>query len=465
MSASERSRAEIMRQDKRALLLVEDDVGLATQMKWALADFDLQIADGRNSALTAFDRYRPPVVLLDLGLSPDPNGASEGLATMEAILSHAPLTKIIIASGNQDRTHALSAVRLGAYEFHAKPFDLAVLLHLIGRALHLYDLEEENQRLARQPAMALSGLVAASPVMRQLGRMVEKIAPANISVLITGESGTGKEVLARAIHAASPRAHAPFVAINCAAIPETLLESELFGHEKGAFTGAVKLTPGKVEQAAGGTLFLDEIGDMPQALQAKMLRFLQNHRFERIGGRKEITVDVRVISASNVDLAARMKGGAFREDLFYRLNEIGLPIAPLREREGDAVMLAHYFLSRREPRGGPTPKRFSPEALAAIAAYPWPGNVRELENRVKRAVLLAEGPAISEQDLDLPETGEQPLMPTLRQIRTWAATAAASRALALTNNNVTDAAQLLGITRPTLYTIMNIADFRRGKTE
>jgi len=453
----------MMRQSKRSLLLVEDDSGLSTQMKWALADFDVEVAESRPTALAAFDRCRPPVVVLDLGLPPDANGASEGLATLDAILSRAPLTKIIIASGNQDRGHALSAVRLGAYDFHAKPFDLEVLLHIIGRALHLHDLEEENQRLARQPPSALNGLLTASPAMLQLCRMVEKVAPANISVLITGESGTGKEVLARAIHAASPRARAPFIAINCAAIPEALLESELFGHEKGAFTGAIRLAPGKVEQAHGGTLFLDEIGDMPLALQSKMLRFLQNHSFDRIGGRKEIAVDVRVISATNVDLDARMSAGAFREDLFYRLNEVGLHLPPLREREGDAVVLARSFLGRNAGRGGPTPKRFSPEALAAIAAHPWPGNVRELENRVKRAALMAEGPSISAQDLGLPHRGETPLMPTLRQIRERAESAAASHALALTNNNITEAAQLLGVTRPTFYTLMNLSEVRREK--
>jgi two-component system NtrC family response regulator len=450
-----------MSPDRRTILLVEDDPGLRTQMTWALADFEVTIAEDRLSALDQFDRHAPPVVVLDLGLRPDPNGASEGLATLEAIVARNPLTKVIVASGNQDRANALSAVKSGAYDFHSKPIDLQVLLLIIGRALYLYDLEAENLRLASQAAPRITGVVGSSPAMIEICRMAEKLAPANISVLITGESGTGKEVLARAIHEASPRARRPFVAINCAAIPEALLESELFGHEKGSFTGAIKQTLGKVEQADTGTLFLDEIGDMPMALQSKMLRFLQERTFERIGGRKEIAVDVRVISATNVDLESKMTAGGFREDLFYRLNEVGLHIPPLRARSGDAVLLAKYLLGRHLKHNPQPPKHFSPEALAAITTHPWPGNVRELKNRVKRSVLMAEGAAISAQDLGLGESADPRLMPTLGEIRARAETEAANRALLLTNNNVTNAALLLGISRPTLYEIMQNRNIKR----
>ena len=451
-----------MSEEKRPLLVIEDDAGLRTQMKWALADFDVAVAEDRPSGLTLFERHLPPVVVLDLGLPPDPNGASEGLATLETILSRKPLTKVIIASGNEERANALRAVTLGAYDIYPKPVDPQVLHLIIRRAFHLYDLEEENLRLAAQErASPLDGLIASSPKMMQLCRMVERVASSDISVLITGESGTGKEVFARAIHMAGPRARKPLVAINCAAIPENLLESELFGHEKGAFTGAVKQTIGKVEQAHTGTLFLDEIGDMPLSLQAKMLRFLQNHVIERVGGRKEIEVDVRVIAATNSDLETKMKDGGFREDLFYRLNEIGIHIPPLRDRDGDAVVLAKFFLGKFIKDLNQPAKRFSSEALAAIANYPWPGNVRELENRVKRSILMADGKAITEDNLGLVLDGETAAMPTLRQIREKAESEAVLRALALSNDNISDAAQLLGISRPTLYELMRTANIKR----
>jgi len=447
----------------RPVLVVEDDEGLRTQMKWALTGFDTVLASDRQQALALFDQKRPPVVVLDLGLPPDSNGASEGLATLEAILARHSLTKVIIASGNEERANALQAVHLGAYDLYPKPVDPQILHLIINRAMYLHDLEEENQRLAAQVKTPLAGLVAISPQMMPVCRMVERVAAANISVLITGESGTGKEVIARAVHEAGPRARGPFVAINCAAIPETLLESELFGHEKGAFTGAVKQTIGKVEQAHTGTLFLDEIGDMPLPLQAKLLRFLQNRMVERIGGRKEIEVDVRVLAATNCNLDAKMAEGTFRSDLFFRLNEIALHIPPLREREGDAIILAKYFLHRYARDFSQPPKGFSREALAAIAAYRWPGNVRELENRVKRSMLMAEGKMVAAADLGLPAEQEAVLMPTLRQIRDKADADAVTQALALAENNVSDAAQLLGISRQTLYELMKAANIKRGR--
>ena len=445
---------------KPKLLFVEDDSGLQRQLRWSFPNYDVLVAANRAAALRAVQTAQPPVVVLDLGLPPDPNGASEGLAALESILAHQPLTKVIIASGNEERANALHAITAGAYDIYPKPIDPQVLHLIIRRAYHLFDLEEENLRLAEERSTPLDGLIAVSPKMMQICRMVERVASANVSVLLTGESGTGKEVFARAIHGAGPRARKPFVAINCAAIPDNLLESELFGHEKGAFTGAVKQTIGKVEMAHTGTLFLDEIGDMPLPLQAKLLRFLQGHVIERIGGRKEIEVDVRVVSATNSDLETKMKEGTFREDLFYRLNEIGIHIPPLRDRDGDAVVLAKYFLGRFAKEFGQTLKRFSTEALAAIATYPWPGNVRELENRVKRSILMADGRTITELDLGLPG-GEGISMPTLREIREQAESEAVIRALALTDDNISEAAQLLGVSRPTLYDLMKTANIKR----
>ncbi len=449
-----------MNDEKRRILIVEDDLGLRTQLKWALAEFEVLVAEDGPKALQLFERKRPPVVILDLGLPPDPNGASEGLATLEVLLKMAPLTKVIVASGNEERVNALKAVGLGAYDFYPKPADPDVMRLIIKRALTLHDLEEENEQLVLGRTSSLAGLVASSPKMLSLCRTAERVATANIAVLITGESGTGKEILARSVHDLSARAAQGFVAINCAAIPENLLESELFGHEKGAFTGAVKQTIGKVEQAHLGTLFLDEIGDMPLSLQAKLLRFLQSRTIERIGGRKEIEVDVRVLSATNRDLAAMMREGSFREDLFYRLNEVAMHIPPLRDRPGDAILLARYFRAKYSKDFQRAPKTFTADALAALAGHSWPGNVRELENRVKRAMLMADGKGIAAGDLDLdpPGDGDTSLMPTLRQIRAQAETEAVTRALAITDNNVSDASQLLGVSRPTLYEIMHAAN-------
>lgn len=449
-----------MSDDKRKILIIEDDLGLRTQLKWALAEYDVLVAEDGPKGLHLFERKRPPVVILDLGLPPDTNGVSEGLAALEQILKLAPLTKVIVSSGNDERGNALKAVDLGAYDFYPKPADPKTMRHIISRALTLYDLEEENQHLAIVHGSPLAGLVTASPKMLELCRTAERVACANIAVLITGESGTGKEILARAVHDLSARAAQGFVAINCAAIPENLLESELFGHEKGAFTGAVKQTIGKVEQAHLGTLFLDEIGDMPLSLQAKLLRFLQNRTIERIGGRKEIEVDVRVLSATNRNLTAMMTEGGFREDLFYRLNEVNMHIPPLRERPGDAILLARYFRAKYAKVFHRAPKTFTSDALAVIGGHCWPGNVRELENRVKRAMLMANGKTISSHDLDLQPVNDAvtTMMPTLRQIRAQAEAEAVTRALALTDNNISDASQLLGVSRPTLYEIIHTAN-------
>lgn len=446
--------------NKAKVLIVEDDAGLRSQMKWALSDFEVFTAGDRESAISLFEKELPKIVVLDLGLPPDPNGASEGLATLETLLRRQPLTKVVVASGNEERENALRAISLGAYDFYPKPVDTNILLMILRRALYLYDLEEENARLATGKSSPLANIITSSPNIIQNCRMVERVAGANIAVLVTGESGTGKEMFARAIHICSQRASQPFIAINSAAIPENLLESELFGHEKGSFTGAVKQTLGKVEQAHRGTLFLDEIGDMPLALQAKLLRFLQSRTIERIGGRRPIEVDVRVVSATNRDLAAMMKEGTFREDLFYRLNEVSIHISPLRERSEDAVLLAKYFLSRYAKEFARPVKNFSSEALAAISAYPWPGNVRELENRVKRSVLMAEGKIVTDVDLDLKGNESDPAALTLRHILEQAKIKAVTQALALTDN-VSEAAQLLGVSRPTFYELLRAANVKK----
>jgi two-component system NtrC family response regulator len=440
---------------KPKILLVEDDPGLQKQLKWSLSDYELVVADDRDSAITQLRRHEPAVVLLDLGLPPDADGATEGLATLQQILSLAPTTKIIVVTGNLDRSNAVQAIRLGAYDFFQKPFDPDTLALMIARALHLHALENENRMLlAKQSGSALRGLITSSDSMLKICRTVEKVAPANVTVLLLGESGTGKEVLAHGVHDLSPRAGKRFVAINCAAIPDTLLESELFGYEKGAFTGAAKQTAGRIEYANEGTLFLDEIGDLPLPLQAKFLRFLQERVIERLGGRGEIPVDVRVVCATHRDLTGMIKEGSFREDLYYRLSEITVQIPPLRERPGDAILLAQAFLERNVHELGRNIRGFSPDALNALEGHTWPGNVRELENLVKRATIMADGTQITASDLGLAPGQADPQPLNLRQARENAERQAISRALAQTDNSVAQAAELLGITRPTLYDLM-----------
>jgi len=440
---------------KQNILLVEDDPGLQTQMKWSLDDYELAVAADRDSAIAQLRRHEPPVVLLDLGLPPDADGATEGLATLQQILSLAPATKVIVVTGNLDRANAVQAIRLGAYDFFQKPFDPDVLALMIARALHLHALENENRQLAaRQGGSPLAGLITASDAMLKVCRTVEKVAPANATVLLLGESGTGKEVLARGVHELSPRIGKRFVAINCAAIPDTLLESELFGYEKGAFTGAAKQTIGRIEYANEGTLFLDEIGDLPMPLQAKLLRFLQERVIERLGGRGEIPVDVRVVCATHRDLAAMIREGSFREDLYYRLSEITVKIPPLRERPGDAVLLAQAFLERYARELGRSLKGFTADALAALETHGWPGNVREMENLIKRSAIMADGTQITAADLGLDTTSVEPQPFNLRHARENAERLAISRALAHADGSVTQAAELLGVTRPTLYDLM-----------
>jgi len=440
---------------KQKILLVEDDPGLQKQLKWSLADYELVMAADRDSAVAQLRRHEPAVVLLDLGLPPDADGATEGLAALQQILSLAPATKVIVVTGNLDRSNAVKAIRLGAYDFFQKPFDPDVLALMIARALHVHALEAENRQLAaRQRGSALQGLITSSEPMLKICRTVEKVAPANATVLLLGESGTGKEVLARGVHELSPRAGKRFVAINCAAIPDTLLESELFGYEKGAFTGAAKQTIGRIEYANEGTLFLDEIGDLPMQLQAKLLRFLQERVIERLGGRGEIPVDVRVVCATHRDLADMIREGSFREDLYYRLSEITIKIPPLRERPGDAVLLAQAFLDRYAREQGRNIRGFTADALGALETHAWPGNVREMENIVKRATIMADGSQITAADLGLDAAHAEPQPFNLRQARENAERLAVGRALAHSDGSIAQAAELLGITRPTLYDLM-----------
>ncbi len=444
-----------MTDKKTRLLIVEDDPGLQSQLRWIFEDYEVLIAGDRSSAIAELRRSEPPVVLQDLGLPPDAEGVSEGFATLEEILELAPYTKVIVVTGNGERDNAVRAVGLGAYDFYEKPIDTDVLLLIVQRACQMYRLEHQNRKLLmRQASSPLEGIIASSDQMLKVCRLIEKVAPTNATTLLLGESGTGKELLARALHKLSPRTKQRFVAINCAAIPDTLLESELFGYEKGAFTGATKTTPGKIETADGGTLFLDEIGDMPMQLQAKLLRFLQERVVERVGGRSEIPVDVRVVCATNQDLSAAIADGRFREDLYYRISEVTASIPPLRERDGDQVVLARAFLDKFAERHSRALRGYSPGALTAIEAYAWPGNVRELENKINRAVIMAEGKHVSSADLGL-EGEIEPAQPmNLRAVRQEAERQAIQRVLVLTEGNISRAAELLGITRPTFYDLM-----------
>lgn len=441
----------------RPLLIVEDDPALQKQMRWSFDRFEALTAGDRDSALAQIHRHNPAVVTMDLGLPPDPDSASEGFRLLEQVLSIAPDTKVIVLTGQNDRTNALRAIELGAYDFFAKPFEPELLLLTIERAFRLHDLQEENRRLrASQHPAALSGLLTRSPQMLRLCRTIEKIAQSNATVLLLGESGTGKEVLARGLHEASPRKNGRFVAINCAAIPDNLLESELFGYEKGAFTGAAKTTPGKIESAHGGTLLLDEIGDLPHSLQAKLLRFLQERTVEHIGGRHEIPVDVRIVCATHQELPALIKAGQFREDLFYRLAEIEINIPPLRDREGDPSLLAHAFVRRFCVEQNRTGMAITEDAIRAIETHNWPGNVRELENCIKRAVIMAEGAQISRDDLNIASLAENDSgFIDLRRIREDAERKAILTALGRTDGNLVRAAEILGISRPTLYDLMH----------
>lgn len=442
---------------RRPLLIVEDDPALQKQLRWSFDQFETLTADDRDSALLQIHRHSPPVVTMDLGLPPDADSVSEGFRLLEQIISTAPETKVIVLTGQNDRANALRAIALGAYDFFAKPFEPELLTLTIERAFRLFDLQQENRRLQEmQHPAALAGLITRDAEMLRVCRTIEKVANSNATVLLLGESGTGKEVLARGLHDSSPRRKERFVAINCAAIPENLLESELFGYEKGAFTGAAKTTLGKIETAHTGTLFLDEIGDLPLSLQSKLLRFLQERVIERIGGRQEIPVDVRIVCATHQDLGTLIKEGRFREDLYYRLAEIIITIPPLRLRKGDPALLAHAFVRRFAAEQNCGNMILTEDAVRAIEAHPWPGNVRELENCIKRSVIMADGSQISREDIGLNQAAEDDSeFIDLRRVRDEAERRAIVTALGRANGNLMRASEILGISRPTLYDLMH----------
>jgi len=437
------------------LLIIDDDKGIQKQLKWSLSDYSAVLAGDRESAIAAVRRYEPKVVTLDLGLPPDAANASEGLKALEEILAIAPHTKVIVITGNEDRGNALKAISAGAYDFYQKPIDAEVMNVIVSRAFSLATIEHEN-RVMRTSADSNIGIIGNSEAIDRLCTMVKRIAPTNITALLLGESGTGKEVTAKAVHLASDRANKPFIAINCASIPETLLESELFGFEKGAFTGAHKTTKGKIECAEGGTLFLDEIGDMPFNLQAKLLRFLQEKIIERLGGREEIPVNVRVVCATNQNLEEMVANKEFREDLFYRVSEITLNIPPLRDRDEDVLILAQYFLQLYATEYKSNTKSFSDDAISAIKAHKWPGNIRELQNKVKSSVIMSTGVQVTAFDLGFFDHNDSnyELSLNLRTVREQAESIAIQKAYALSEGNMSKTSELLGVTRPTLYSLI-----------
>jgi len=455
------------------LLIIDDNSEIRKQLKWALdRDYHVLSAEDRESALVQYRQHRPPVVTLDLGLPPEDEGTSEGFLALEEILAVAPKTKVIVITGRGEREHALRAVQLGAYDFYSKPIDLAELKVILKRAFQLAALEEENHRLQStlgNPG-GMFGLHGECPQMQEVFRTIRKVATVDVPVLILGESGTGKEMVARAIHERSLHSSGPFVPINCGAIPENLLESELFGHEKGAFTGAQARVRGKVEYAHEGTLFLDEIGEMAPLLQVKLLRFLQEQLIQRVGGREDIAVDTRILAATNIDLSSAIAAGQFREDLYYRLGVITVQLPLLRERGEDIPLLANLFLKRYSHEFGKKARGFSSTSLRTMARYEWPGNVREMENKIKRAVVMAEGPIIEPEDLgfaadsseanrltDLASGGEIGLPlegKTLKEARSAVEREMLVRAMEQQDGNISRAAEILDLTRPTFYDLL-----------
>ena len=442
-------------ENEKLLLVVEDDEGLQRQLRWCLDDYNVIIAKDRNEAIAAIRRHQPQVMTLDLGLPPDPENVSEGFATLEMALELDPDIKVIVITGNDERESAIKAIASGAYDFYQKPIEPETLKIILARAYKLRVLENENKMLNLAANKSpLDGLLTSDEKMLSICRTIEKVAPTDATTLLSGESGTGKEILANALHMLSNRFDKKFVAINCAAIPENLLESELFGYEKGAFTGAAKQTLGKLELADGGTLFLDEIGDLPLALQAKLLRFIQERCLERVGGRTQINVDTRIISATHQDLTEMIGNKTFRQDLYYRLSEVSIAIPPLRDRKGDAVLLARTFLDKYNVSLKRNLKGFTQKAIDAIESYSWPGNVRELDGVIKRAVIMSESASISEKDLNLENVDikNQPI--NLREVRESAEKSAIIHALSISEDNISQTADLLGVSRPTLYDLM-----------
>ena len=442
---------------KPKLLIVDDDEEIRTQMKWALAaDYEVTLAEDRPTAIEAFRSAQPPVVLLDLGLPPHPGNPEEGLATLSALHALDRLVKVIIISGQGEKHNALRAIGASAYDFFTKPVEMDELKFLLKRCFQVVQLEKEYAEMQQLVATdSFEGMLGTSPVMRPIFESIRKVATTDAPVLILGESGTGKEMAARAIHQKSHRKNGPFIAINCSAIPETLLESELFGHEKGAFTGAHMQRKGRIETANDGTLFLDEIGEIPLPLQVKLLRFLQEQTIERVGGRSEIQINARVVAATNVDLRKVMAAGTFREDLFYRLAVVSLTLPPLRERDNDVRLLAQFFLNRFAASVNKTNLAFDPDAIRALNKHPWPGNVRELENCIRRAVIMADGRRVSARDLELDSSNLGANVVTLKDAREAVERQMVQQALRKHGGKIAPAAVELGLSRPTLYELMD----------
>ena len=441
---------------KPTLLIVEDDEDIGTQMKWALAsDYEVVMAEDRAGAVAALTASRPSVTLLDLGLPPRPNDPEEGLATLASLLTLDPMAKVIIVSGQGDKQNALRAVGSGAYDFLCKPVDMDELRLVLQRCVYVAGLEREYRALQQgRRADGFEDMLGGSPQMQAVFNFIRKVAPTTAPVLILGESGTGKEMVAQALHRWSPQKIGPFIAINCNAIPENLLESELFGHEKGSFTGAHTQRKGHIESAAGGTLFLDEIGELPASVQIKLLRFLQEKRFQRVGGRQEIHSDTRVLAATNVNLQESVASGKFREDLYFRLAVVVLKVPALRERRDDIDLVAKEFLHRYGVQHGKPRLTFAPDALRALNLHHWPGNVREMQNRVQRAVIMADGKRVTANDLELADALNGLPPPTLKEARESAEREIVQDALRRHRGKITAAAVELGISRPTLYELM-----------
>ena len=444
-----------MAQNKPELLVIEDDKGLQKQLKWPLHEYHVVLAEDKDSSLVELRRFQPKVVTLDLGLPPDPANASAGLELMEEILKLSPSSKIIVVTGNDEREVAMKAVELGAYDYYQKPIQPDELKLIINRAFELANLEEESRIHRRNENMRFHGIVATSPKMLAVCQKIEKVAPTDLNVMLEGDSGTGKEVLGRAVHHLSKRGSKPFAYLNCAAIPENLLETELFGYDAAGFNQGQSSSLGKIEEANEGTLFLDEVGMMPMSLQAKFMRVLTDGVVERVGSREATSVTLRVICSANSQLEQQVQEGKFREDLFYKLNEINISIPPLSERDGDVVLIARTMLNKFNQQFGRNIKGFTKAAVQAMEAYSWPGNVRELENKIKSAVVMSENTQISPEDLQIDESQLREMPLNLRQVREAAETRAIQRAIVLADGNISQAAKLLGLTRPTLYSLMD----------
>ncbi|WP_223577023.1 PEP-CTERM-box response regulator transcription factor [Kangiella taiwanensis] len=444
-----------MAQNKPELLVIEDDKGLQKQLKWSFDEYHVVLAEDKDSSLVELRRFQPKVITLDLGLPPDPANASAGLELLEDILKLSPSSKIIVVTGNDEREVAMKAVELGAYDYYHKPIQPEELKLIINRAFELANLEEESRVYRRNENMRFHGIVATSPKMLAVCQKIEKVAPTDLNVMLEGDSGTGKEVLGRAVHNLSKKDDKPFVYLNCAAIPENLLETELFGYDATGFSKGQSSSKGKIEEANEGTLFLDEVGMMPMSLQAKFMRVLSEGVVERVGSREAQPVALRVICSANSQLEQQVQEGKFREDLYYKLNEINIAIPPLAERDGDVVLIARAMLNKFNKQFGRNIRGFTKSAVQAMEAYSWPGNVRELENKIKSAVVMSDNTQISPEDLQIDESQLREMPLNLRQVREAAETRAIQRAIVLADGNISQAAKLLGLTRPTLYSLMD----------